>query len=142
MAEKKAEAKKAEAKAVKTVVDFDTTAEAIQTLIDTKMAEKLTHKDAFRLVTPEAKTIAYFHIRKYSIDVYVPEKLEGVLPKKDRYPCSSRGYGKVLVADGKELFETLTIVYDAYTTAQKKKEEAAAKKKAEAKKKPAAKKPA
>lgn len=140
--EKKAEAKaEVKEKAVKTVVDFDTTQAAIQSLIDTGVADKLSHKDAFRLITPEAKTICYFHIRKYSIDVYVPNTLD-VLKKKDRLPCSSRGYGKILVADGKELFESLTVVYNAYTEAQKKKaaeaEKAKAAKKAPAKKKTAA----
>lgn len=145
MAEKKVTEKKAEAKtekkAVKTVVDFDSTQAAIQSLIDTGVADKLSHKDAFRLVTPEMKTICYFHIRKYTIDVYVPEEMNTILPKKNREKCSSRGYGKILVADGKELFESLTIVYNTYMDAQKKKAAEAEKAKA-AKKKPAKKEPA
>lgn len=143
--EKKAEAKaeaKAAKKETKAVVDFDTTQAAIQSLIDTGVADKLSHKDAFRLVTPEMKTICYFHIRKYTIDIYVPNEMTTILTKKERKECSSRGYGKILVADGKELFESLTIVYNTYMDAQKKKaaeaEKAKAAKKAPAKKKTAA----
>ena len=145
MAEKKTEKKAAEPKAVKTVVDFDTTAAAVQTLLDTQIAQKLIHKDEFKLVyddgSAKGKTIAYFHIRKYSIDVYVPDRLEGLLPQYQRFPSPCKNFSRIYVNDGNELFNTLTIVYDTYATAQKKKE-AEAKKAAEAKKKKPAKKSA
>ena len=138
MAEKKVTEKKAEEKKVaKPVVDFDSTKTFVQSLLDTEIAKPMVHKDEFKLVSVEGKTVCYFHIRKHSIDVYVPDSMD-VLKEYERFKSPCRNYSRIYVNDGAELFAALTTIYDKHLAMEKKK--AAEAEKAKAEKKPAAKK--
>lgn len=102
---------------MKTKINFDSYLTATD---DIKNVCSLEHKDAFRLVNTEDKTIAYFHIRKYSVDIYVHDSMQSLFKNKEKFECSSKNYHKIIVESEQELHDSLCKINTAYFKKQAK----------------------
>lgn len=103
---------------MKTKIDFDSYINAVESI---KNVCSLEHKDAFRLVNSEEKTICYFHIRKYSVDIYVHDTMTSLFKNYELKDCSSKNYHKIMIESESELFENLTKINTEYAKREAKK---------------------
>ena len=103
---------------MKEKINFD---EYVNAVSDIKNVCSLEHKDAFRLVNDEEKTICYFHIRKYSVDIYVHDSMSSLFKNKERKECSSKNYHKIMIESTSELHDSLCKINTAYLKKQEKK---------------------
>lgn len=104
---------------MKTVINYDAYVEAIENSALTNV-RKLSHKDAFALIDENEKTLCYFHVRKYSVDVYVKDSMTKTLSDKKRFDCSSKNFSKIFVESEAELVEALLTINSDYQKSLKK----------------------
>ena len=103
---------------MKTKIDFNSYLTATD---DIKNVCSLEHRDAFRLTNKEEKTICYFHIRKYSVDVYVHDTMTSLFKNRELLDCSSKNYHKIMIESESDLHDTLCAINTEYEKREKKK---------------------
>ena len=124
-------------------VNFDSYMTAIA---DIENIESMSHTDEFKIVNDKNKAIAYIHVRKYSVDMYVKQDMTETLSDYIRSASPTLHFDRIYVKtdDARELYDMITTVNADYSAkhADDKRSaentaEAIAKRKAEAQKRKA-----
>ena len=98
-------------------IDFD---EYVTAVSDITNIVSLTHNDEFKLVDNNEKTLAYFHIRKYSVDIYIKDSMSKTLENYERFSSPCKNFSRIYVHSPAELHDSLIVINSDYQKSLKK----------------------